>query len=149
MKSRFLPAFALALSMCAAVLAMAPNPAQAPATKAAVAAKPAVKDGYVVPRTPNGKPDFQGYWSNATVTPLERPQGVGEFLTKEQIAAAEKRGNRDAEAEEDADRTNQPEEAQEALKQARATPRPGGGEATGNYNAIWWQLGKKALDNQR
>ena len=25
------------------------------------------------PRTPDGQPDLQGVWSNATLTPLERP----------------------------------------------------------------------------
>ena len=26
-----------------------------------------------VPRTPDGQPDLQGYWTNATFTPLDRP----------------------------------------------------------------------------
>ena len=26
-----------------------------------------------LPRTPDGHPDLQGYWTNATDTPLERP----------------------------------------------------------------------------
>ena len=40
------------------------------------------------PRTPDGKPDLQGIWSNATVTPLERPKGLGakEFYTDEEFA---------------------------------------------------------------
>ena len=29
------------------------------------------------PRTPDGVPDFQGYWTNNTLTPLERPKGLG------------------------------------------------------------------------
>ncbi|HZL95129.1 MAG TPA: hypothetical protein VFB99_15850, partial [Vicinamibacterales bacterium] len=31
---------------------------------------------YKVPRTPDGQPDLQGFWSNATYTPLERPDNV-------------------------------------------------------------------------
>jgi hypothetical protein len=44
------------------------------------------------PRTPWGDPDLQGIWSNPYVTPLQRPQqfGTRQFLTKEEIAAAER-----------------------------------------------------------
>ena len=44
-------------------------------------------------RTPWGEPDLQGIWSNPYVTPLERPKefGTREFLTKEEIAAAERK----------------------------------------------------------
>ena len=28
-------------------------------------------------RTPDGQPDLQGYWTNATFTPLERPKELG------------------------------------------------------------------------
>ena len=42
--------------------------------------------GYVAPRTPDGQPDLQGYWSNATYTPLERPEGVtAEFYSEEEL----------------------------------------------------------------
>src|SRR5437016_9422371 len=44
-------------------------------------------------RTPWGDPDLQGIWSNPYVVPLERPRqfGTREFLTKEEIAAEERR----------------------------------------------------------
>src|SRR5260370_35115908 len=46
------------------------------------------------PRTPDGRPDLQGIWSFATITPLERPSDVGgrEFLTEEEVAARDKDG---------------------------------------------------------
>jgi hypothetical protein len=43
------------------------------------------------PRTGNGKPDFQGYWSMTTVTPFERPVSLGDkaFFTPKEFAAFE------------------------------------------------------------
>jgi hypothetical protein len=40
------------------------------------------------PRTPDGHPDLQGFWSNSTETPLERPKGLGakEFYTEAELA---------------------------------------------------------------
>ena len=53
---------------------------------------PSPADGYTVPRTPDGQPDFEGFWSNATYTPLQRRDGVaGEFYTAEEVAAIEAR----------------------------------------------------------
>lgn len=48
---------------------------------------------WTAPRTSDGKPDLQGYWTNLTLTPLERPKGLGskEFYTDEEIAAAQKK----------------------------------------------------------
>ena len=53
----------------------------APATKAVV---PGSSKAWTVPRTPHGHPDFQGYWTNSTYTPLERPAALGtkEFYTE-------------------------------------------------------------------
>jgi hypothetical protein len=40
---------------------------------------------YTAPRTPDGQPDLQGYWSNTTYTPLQRPNNVNkQFFTKEE-----------------------------------------------------------------
>jgi hypothetical protein len=42
---------------------------------------------YVAPRTADGQPDLQGYWSNSTYTPLERPANITrEFFTPEEAA---------------------------------------------------------------
>ena len=36
--------------------------------------RPAAAAGYRVPRTPDGQPDLQGFWTNLTYTPFERPK---------------------------------------------------------------------------
>ena len=38
-----------------------------------------------MPRTPDGHPDLQGNWTNATLTPLERRSGQGPLLTPEDV----------------------------------------------------------------
>ena len=48
---------------------------------------------WTMPRTPDGHPDLQGFWTNATITPLERPKELGakEFFTAEEAAEDRKR----------------------------------------------------------
>ena len=48
---------------------------------------------WTVPRTPDGHPDLQGYWSNASITPLQRPKELGskEFYTAEEAAEVDKK----------------------------------------------------------
>ena len=43
---------------------------------------------WTVPRTPDGRPDLQGVWANNNVTPLQRPEALGErtVLTDEEVA---------------------------------------------------------------
>jgi hypothetical protein len=45
-----------------------------------------------IPRTPDGRPDLQGFWTNGTITPLLRPPEFGdkEFLTPQEAAEFER-----------------------------------------------------------
>lgn len=62
----------------------------APGQTTHVAAK--AQKNWTPPRTADGQPDMQGYWTNATFTPLERPKELGtkEFYTEAEAAAVEK-----------------------------------------------------------
>ena len=53
-----------------------------------IGAEPSAQTQHPVPRTPWGHPDLQGRWTNATLTPLERPSELGskEFFTEAEAA---------------------------------------------------------------
>ena len=65
----------------------------------ALAAEPAAKDAarptktWSPSRTPDGQPNFEGYWTNGTYIPLERPKELGnkEFYTAAEAADFEKK----------------------------------------------------------
>ncbi len=59
-------------------------------THAQTAAPSKLQAPWTVPRTPDGRPDLQGNWSNATLTSFERPAGLPLVLTKAQVAQLEK-----------------------------------------------------------
>ena len=79
----------VALLLAIGWLAPASLTAQAPGA----AAKPAsTAKAWKVPRTPDGQPDLQGFWTNTTYVPLERPKNVTKaFYTAEEMAENIKR----------------------------------------------------------
>ena len=111
------------LGLCIAVTAfgvVAPAVAQAPAS---------TSGDWVVPRTPDGRPDLQGNWSSATITPLQRPEGQDLVLSWEEVEAREGRA---ANFLEGVSRPSDPD---------RLAPSAGGG--VGGYNGIYIDRGNK------
>jgi hypothetical protein len=72
------------------MLVLAPVAAQTPSTPSK---PPSAGKSRTLPRTPDGKPDLQGIWSNATLTPLERPKNLAgkEFYTDQEFAELARR----------------------------------------------------------
>ena len=66
-----------AIGLLAPVSAFAQDPVRSGADGAAE---------WTLPRTPDGRPDLQGYWTTQTFTPLERPAHLGdrEFFTEDE-----------------------------------------------------------------
>ncbi|MEX2048485.1 MAG: hypothetical protein WEB90_02805 [Gemmatimonadota bacterium] len=56
---------------------------------ATAAAAQQAPPGWVVPRTPDGRPDLQGNWTNGTLTPIVRPRGAGPVLSPAQVGELE------------------------------------------------------------
>jgi hypothetical protein len=55
----------------------------------------AITHTWATPRTPDGRPDLQGYWANNNATPLERPKELAgrATLTDEEVAAMKKKAH--------------------------------------------------------
>src|SRR6476660_3111686 len=57
-------------------------------------------DTWHVSRTPDGQPDLQGFWTNTTYTPLERPKNVNKpFFTEAEALELAKKAADDEEAQ--------------------------------------------------
>lgn len=80
---------ALAAALLASVLWPAAASAQSGPGEVKTAAD--FTGDYQPPRLSTGKPDLQGFWSNASVSRMERPQGYPLVLSEEQAAELEGR----------------------------------------------------------
>src|SRR5437016_9137030 len=92
MNHRFLVSVSgLTILIAVVLLATLPAAGQTPSA-AARANRTTTAKAYTPARTPDGQPDLQGFWTNSTYTPLERPKDVTkEFYTKEEAAEIVKR----------------------------------------------------------
>ena len=127
MSHRSLPsiaALAIALSVVTTAADQAPTKTARAKTRASAAA-------WTAPHTPDGQPDLQGIWTNATITPFERPKDLAgkEFFTEQEAAEYEKQmlqsGNRD---------------------QRGKTPEA---DVAGAYNNFWFERGSKVVPTRR
>ena len=84
-----------------------------------------------LPRTPDGQPDLQGIWTNATLTPLERPPELRNkaFFTPEEAVEYEKQARERTHGDR---RDNDPE-----------------ADLTVGYNDFWWDRGTKIVSTRR
>src|SRR6478609_8850640 len=142
------------LGAAATLSAQAQTTTPKPAPKAAPAAAAAKPKTWVVPRTPDGKPDLQGNWTNETQTPLERMTPGGATLTDEQAAAIEKRAQlveefRDKQS--DPNRPAPPVGGESGKLAAPGDPSfierisEAAGGAVGGYNGFWLDPGAKVI----
>ena len=90
-------------------------------------------------RLQNGRPDLGGVWDFRTLTPLERPQDLGEraVLTEEEAADIERKS---VEAIAKADAPSEPAETRE---------RPEVGANVGGYNRFWLDTGARVSSDRR
>src|SRR5258707_7951562 len=121
MKHRFLHSTA-ALALTLAAVSLVPVAAQTRLTS---------PTKWTQPRTQDGQPDLQGIWTNATITPLERPKELAgkEIFTEKEAAEYEKR----------------------VLEETNKDRRDGSPEADVGraYNDSWWDRGTRVVPTRR
>src|SRR6185369_3787656 len=133
----------LALSTALATgLCFAPIAANAqPAAKAAPAA------AYKAPRTSFGQPDLMGFWSNSTLTPINRPAKLGTQATFSE-AEVKKMEQAVVQEVEEGNAPTDPNAPAEAPKVDPAKVRPefaAAGGDVGGYNRGWLDPGSHVM----
>jgi hypothetical protein len=85
------------------------------------------RKGWIPPRTPDGQPDIQAIWTNATLTPFERPASLRDkaFLTQAEAEAIER---------------------QVAANREQDPKRPGD---VGSYDQVWFDSGDRIVSTRR
>ncbi|HTM29768.1 MAG TPA: hypothetical protein VL263_00610 [Vicinamibacterales bacterium] len=88
-----------------------------------------------VPRAPDGHPDLQGVWTNATLTPLERPHALADkpFFTEEEAR------NLEAQAAGRQAAADDPKARAQALERGDI----------GSYNQFWFDSGTTILPTRQ
>jgi hypothetical protein len=126
----------LATAVAGVLVALTSVVAQGPAK---LVAKPAgTAKSWTLPRTPDGKPDLQGNWTNETLTPLERRSGATSLILSEDEAERMEKATADRRA-----RLAEPSDPD------RPAPPHGGDGSTGaagnvgGYNNFWLAPGER------
>lgn len=119
------------VACCAALLAPAAHAQTTPAAQPVKTAMEFVGD-YKAPRLSDGKPDLQGFWTNASVSRMERPAGYPLVLSDQQAAEIEGKSlfNVRLKTEKDFVDPNAP-------PPEKGKPLPG----VGNYDVAWTDPG--------
>ena len=103
------------------------------------AAQPASK--WQVPRTADGHPDLQGMWTNATITPLERPKELGDRLVLSD-AEAQRIETENQKFSEEADAPTDPKTRTQDLPHSCGLGFTG---ADCGYNFFWLDRGQSVI----
>jgi hypothetical protein len=147
----------LTASLLGLAVVAAQTPASAPApgaTAKQAPARPAAKPASAIPRTADGRPDLQGNWTNATITPLERLRPNTPLAMTEEAALDEEKKTRAAiEFREQPSDPNRgaPPVGGEQRKSPNAEPTylervwQGGAGVVGGYNSFWVDPGDRVL----
>ena len=96
---------------------------------------------YKVPRTAHGAPDLQGIWTNATITPFERPSQFGDRL----VLTAEEAGAMENENAAHTERGNQPTDPKATIKDLPVDCGRGFTGTNCGYNTGWTDAGTLVL----
>ena len=112
----------LTLGFTTVLIALAPLPVISQTTAAKASGK-----HWSLQRTPDGQPDFQGVWTNPTITPFERPQELGGKQVLSEAEAAQ---------------------LEQVAAQNRVDRPPKEGDV-GNYNQVWFDSGTKVVSTHQ